>query len=248
MGCQTAVEGTSTGIVRAVIPDIHEVGIVGTGGLHQFFVIGLQRLAERTGAGEFGVISQSVHTIVAEELRGLLGSGLRHLLQGGDPLGRSADGTVRNAGYGRYADTVLVCHVEEGSGNAAEGCRPVAPMGDVRPQGEDLGIEDTVGQCILADTVDGNPGKEFLVVRLVEVRAHLRGGVTEAFAGLHTRNEEIVVVADGLADLPVGKCFAEMVARRAPLDVAFLEFLGGNRQGGKSQCRQKDVLVFHLSK
>ena len=186
MGCQTAVEGTSTGIVRAVIPDIHEVGIVGTGGLHQFFVIGLQRLAERTGAGEFGVISQSVHTIVAEELRGLLGSGLRHLLQGGDPLGRSADGTVRNAGYGRYADTVLVCHVEEGSGNAAEGCRPVAPMGDVGPQGEDLGIEDTVGQCILADTVDGNPGKEFLVVRLVEVRAHLRGGVTEAFAGLHT--------------------------------------------------------------
>ena len=163
-------------------------------------------------------------------------------------MGRSADGTVGNAGNGRYAYTVLVGHIKEGSGHSAKGSGPVAPMGNVGPKREDLGIEDAVGESILLGTVDRNPGQEFLVVRIVKVGAHLSGGVAEALAGLHTRNEEIVVVADGLADLPIGEGLTEMVARRAPLDVAFLEFLSGNRQGRKRKGRQKEVLVFHLEK
>ena len=185
---------------------------------HQF---GLQAVA----TGKLRVVAQSVHAVVVEELRHLVGAGLGHLRERLGPSGEIEDVAVGDAGYGRHADAVLVGHVEEAARHAAQRCCPVAPVGHVGPHREDFAVEDAVGQAVFDCRIDGNPRDEFFVVGCRQVGAYLGGSVAEAGFRLHARDEEVVVTVERRAGLPIGDGLANDIARRTPDDVALLQFL-----------------------
>ena len=222
---ESAVEGTSARVVRAVVPDVLKVGIVLACRLHEAFVEGLQILAEGGLAGKLRVVAQAIYAVIAQELRSLFGASFHHLVQRINPLRRTVDGTVGNAGDGRNRYAVLMRDIEEASGHAAEGRSPVAPVRHIRPEREDFRVEDAIWKGVLVRGIDGNPCQKLLVVGSRDVRAHLRGGIAEMQPRLHARYKEVVVFAHLLARLPVGERLSELSAGGSPCYIVLLQLL-----------------------
>ena len=200
---------------------------------------GKEFLLHGIAARELRVVAHAVHAVISVELRHLFSTYGCDICQYRAPAvgGQAA---VRNAGNARNGHAVLVRHVEECAGHAAERSRPVAPVRHVGPHGEYFGVEHAVGQRVAETVVHGNPRQEFLVVGGGEAEAHLRSGVAEAFAGLHAGDEEVVVFTHLRAYAPSVERLVELVAARAPGDVPFLQLLCGSTECKSGHRRNED--------
>ena len=200
---------------------------------------GKEFLLHGIAARELRVVAHAVHAVISVELCHLFSTYGCDISQYRAPAvgGQAA---VRNAGNARNGHAVLVRHVEERAGHATERSRPVAPVRHVGPHGEYFGVEHAVGQRVAETVVHWNPSQELLVVGFGEAEAHLRGGVAETFAGLHARNEEVVVFTHLRAYAPSVKCLVELVAARTPSDVPFLQLLCGSTERKSGHRRNED--------
>ena len=93
------------------------------------------------------------------------------------------------------ADTVLVSHVVEGSGNAGPAVRPVAVDVGVLPHVEVIAVEVVAGQRapLLRHFADGRPPAELLGVVVREVGIGLQLGTEELLLERCAGDEEVVV-------------------------------------------------------
>ena len=144
MRSQAAVEHDRTVIVRAVVPDVFKQRIGLAHLLHEGSVEGKEFLLHGIAARELRVVAHTVHAVISVKLCHLFSTYGCDICQYRAPTvcGQAAE---RNAGNARNGHAVLVRHVEECAGHAAERSRPVAPVRHVGPHGEYFGVEHAVG-------------------------------------------------------------------------------------------------------
>ena len=178
-------------VIRAIVPHVFKDGVL----VLHFFIQGnvelTNSLSRSIATAIFRVVAKAIYTVIVEELSSFVCTSLAHLFQ--TFLPRIGQRTIRDAGDRSDCHTILVGCIQEGSRNATEWCRPVAPVVNVVPHGKDFAVENAIGQSVGLRVIYRNPSHKTLVNGGIDAQTHLCGIVAEVLARFHARDEEVVV-------------------------------------------------------